>query len=104
MSDAPSVIEIAAAIITVVGGSYIFFQNYSYWRKYGGNPSVYWFIAGGCAVFYGCWVIITRFLLPAFFPLDSNVVDLLGLSRRVLFVVVFLYFLSVGFWEYVLNK
>ena len=60
--------------------------------------------AGGSVVFVGCWVIITRILLPALFTLDGDVVDLLALSRHVLFVVVFLYFVGVGFWEYVLKK
>jgi hypothetical protein len=88
----------------IIVGSIIFFQNHQYWRKYGGNASVYWFTAGASIVFLGCWVILTRFLLPDLFTLDSHVVDLLALSRRILFAVIGLYFLGVGFWEYVWNK
>jgi hypothetical protein len=104
MNNVSSIVEFVGAIIMIVIGSIIFFQNYRYWRDYGGNPSVYWFTAGGSFAFLGCWVIISRYLLPEFFTLDSHTVDMLTLSRHILFPVILLYFVGVGFWEYVLNK
>lgn len=104
MVDGSSIVQIVTDVVMIAGGSYLFFQNYRYWRKYAYSRYVYGLTAGACAVFLGCWVIITRFLLPTMFPLDSHVVDLLALSRRILFLVVLVYFVGVGFWEYVWNK
>jgi len=104
MTNVSSIVEFVGAITMIVIGSIIFFQNYRYWRDYGGSPSVYWFSAGASLAFVGCWVIISRFLLPEFFTLDSHTIALLTLSRRILLPVIFLYLVGVGFWEYVLNK
>jgi len=104
MTDVSLIVEFVGAIVMIVVGSIIFFQNYRYWRDYGGNPSVYWFIAGGSFVFVACWAIITRFLLPEFITLDSHTVDMLAWSRHILLTVNFVYFVGVGIWEYFLNE
>jgi len=104
MIGVSSLVQITADIAMIIGGSYIFLQNYRYWSKYGGSPSVYWSVLGASGVLLGCWVIITRFLLPTFVTLDAHVTDLLSLSRRIMYAGVFLYFVGLGFWEYVWNK
>lgn len=102
MIDIGSFAQIVTDIVVIVGGGFIFVQNYTYWRKYKHNPSLYWVVAGGLGAFLGCWVIATQFLLPA--TLAPQIVGLFALSRRILVVVVLLYVLAVAFWEYVLNK
>jgi hypothetical protein len=88
----------------IVIGLHLFIQNYRYWQKYGFNIYVYGFTAGGSFAFLGCWVIISHYLLPEFFTLDSHTVDLLTLSRHILFPVIFVYFVVTGYWQYFLNK
>src|SRR5258708_5812969 len=102
MLDFSSMVQVAADVLMIVGGTMIFVQNYRYWQKYRVRDSVYWFVAGASAVFLGCWVLVTRFFLPA--SLDIHAAELLEMSRRILYVIVFLYFVGVGFWEYVLKK
>ena|SRR5882724_1309110 len=97
-------IQIVADIVMIAGGSLIFFQNFQYWRKHNDKDSIYWVAAGAAAVFLGFWVLVTRFGLPLIFTLDSNVEEVLGLSRRILYAVVALYFVGIGFWEYVWKR
>jgi len=104
MTNVSSIVEFVGAIIMIIVGTYLFVQNYRYWLKYDFNIYVYGFTAAGSLVFLGCWVIISRFLLPEFFTLDSHTVDLLALSRHILFPVVFVYFVVTGFWQYFLNE
>jgi hypothetical protein len=99
-----SIVQITIDIVMIMAGSYLFVQNYRYWHKYGFNIYVYGFTAGASLIFLGCWVIITRFLLPEFFTLDSHTIDLLALSRRILYPVVLVYVVVTGYWQYFLNK
>lgn len=88
----------------IVIGSYLFIQNYRYWQRYGFRIYVYGFTAGGSFALVACWVIISRYLLPEFFTLDSHTVDLLTLSRRILLPIVLVYFAVTGYWQYFLNE
>jgi hypothetical protein len=82
-----SVIEIVAFLLAGCGGLFLLIQNYRYWRTYGGNDLLLWVVGGALAVFLAAWVLITRLLVPA--TLDSHVLGLLTLSRRLLIAVVF---------------
>mgnify|MGYP006964479227 CR=1 FL=1 len=86
----------------IAGGSFIFLQNYSYWRKYNNKDSLYLCVAGASVVFLGCWVLVTRFLLPD--TLDNSLLELLALSRRVLFALVLVGFAFLGAREYIWKK
>jgi len=54
------------------------------------------------AVFLAAWVLITRLLVPA--TIDPHVLALITRSREFLIVFVFLFFLFIGFREYVWLK
>jgi hypothetical protein len=88
----------------IVVGLYLFIHNYRYWQKYGFKIYVYGFTAGGSFAFLGCWIIISRYLPPDLFTLDSHTVALLTLTRHILFPIIFVYFAVAGFWQYFWNE
>ena len=97
-----SIIEIVAFLIAGLSGLFLLVQNYQYWRKYGGNDLLLWVIGGALAVALAVVVLVTRFLVPA--TGDPHVLALLARSREFLTVFVFLFFLFIGFREYVWRK
>jgi uncharacterized membrane protein SpoIIM required for sporulation len=97
-----SIIEIVAFLIAGLGGLFLLVQNYQYWRKYGGNDLLLWVIGGALAVALAVVVLVTRFLVPA--TLDTHVLALLTLFRRLFIAIVFFFFLFIGFREYVWRK
>jgi len=99
MTQAQVVITGLAFALMILGGAFLFFQHYSYWRKYGDRDVLIWSIAGVSAALVAVWIIVTRYFLPV--TLDSHLVELLALSRRILIVVLFVVFMGIGFREYI---
>ena len=86
----------------IAGGAFLVSQHFPYWKQHGGKENILGIIAGAVATLLAIWTIVTQFLLPS--TLDSHTVELLALSRRVLFVAAWLFFIAIGLWEFVWKK
>ena len=97
-----SIIALVESLVVASAGFFLLVENYLYWRKYGANDLWLWILGGAFAVLLAVWLLVTRFLVPA--TGDPHVLALLARSREFLTVFVFLFFLFIGFREYVWRK
>ena len=94
-----SVIALVESLVVASAGLFLLIENYLYWRKYRAKDLWLWIVGGALAVALAVVVLVTRFLVPA--TANSHVLALLTLSREFLTAFVFLFFLFIGFREYV---
>jgi hypothetical protein len=97
-----SVLALVESLVVASAGLFFLIENYLYWRRYRAKDLWLWIVGGALAVFLAAWVSITRLLVPA--TIDPYVLALITRSREFLIVFVFLFFLFIGFREYVWHK
>ena len=97
-----SVIAVVESLVIASAGLFLLLQHYPYWRKYGSNDLLLWIVGGALAIALAVVVLATRFLVPT--TVAPHVLALLSSSREFLTLFVFLFFLFIGFRDYVWRK
>jgi len=97
-----SVIALVESLVVASAGLFLVIENYLYWRKYRAKDLWLWIVGGALAVLLAAWLFVTRFLVPT--TVAPHVLALLTSSREFLTLFVFLFFLFIGFREYVWLK
>lgn len=95
-------VKIITDFVMLVGGIFVFIQNYFYWRRQNNSDSIYWCVLGALVALLGVVAFVTVFMLPS--SIDQHVVVMLTMVRRVLFAVVLLFVVAIGVWEYMWKR
>ena len=96
-----SIFNAILASLIIISGVFLIAQHYPYWRKYRDRENLHWIAAATLALLLAICAALT-YVFPEF--LDKNVNSILIVLRKVLTIIVLLYFFIIGYREYILKK
>jgi drug/metabolite transporter (DMT)-like permease len=89
------------SLLIIISGVFLIVQHYPYWRKYRDRENLHWIAAATLALLLAICAALT-YIFPDL--LDKDFMSMLIVLRKLLTIVVLIYFLIIGYREYILKK